>query len=134
MPSSGWNRSHPRHSLSVVDTVPQHVVILYTHPLLGEGVAQLLNEQPGMRIDLVDVSDEPATEFALHDEPDVVILERNARVGAIDLLREAPGALLIDVGLDAGPTWTYQRSELPGRPDSIVDAIRRRSCKLAVTG
>jgi len=63
---------------------------------------------------------------ALASSPDVVILERCAPVQAIDLLRIAPSALFIDVGLDAGPSWTYRRDALSSQPDEILRTIFER--------
>jgi hypothetical protein len=135
VPSSGWKRTYPAPSLRSVASHPQQVLIAYAHPLLGEGVAQMLGSAGEFETSLVDVADDAALSKALAEAPDVVILERNARVQAIELLREAPGALFIDVGLDAGPTWTYQRDELSAQPDSIVELIRQRgSHRASVTG
>lgn len=112
------------------------VVILYTHALLGEGLAKLLAAEPGLDISAVPTDDIAAAEAALNGEPDVVIFERHEPLQAIDLLKLAPNALLIDVGMDAGPTFSYHREELPARPDGIVRAIRcmKRTRGPAVVG
>jgi DNA-binding NarL/FixJ family response regulator len=112
------------------------VVILYTHALLGEGLAKLLAAEPGLEIRAIPTHDVGAAEAALSGEPDVVIFERHEPLQAIDLLRLAPNALLIDVGMDAGPTFSYQREEIPAKPEGIVRAIRhlRRSGRAAVVG
>jgi DNA-binding NarL/FixJ family response regulator len=102
------------------------VVILYDHPLLGEGLERLLRDQAGLEVVLVHVDGIEAARSALATKPDVVILERCAPVQAIDLLRLAPDALFIDVGLDAGPSWTYRRDELSARPEDIVRTIAER--------
>ena len=102
-------------------------MILYSHPLFGEGLAHLLATDHGLEVRLVATDDLVAAESALTDQPpDVVILERTLPLQAIDLLRIAPNALLIDVGLDAGPSWTYRRDELSPQPDEILRAIRGR--------
>lgn len=103
---------------------PISVVILYTHPLLGEGIAKLLGGEPGLQITHIPTGEVEAAEAALAGVPDVVIFERNEPLQAIDLLRYAPDALLIDVGVDAGPTFTYHREEIPTKPEGIVKAIR----------
>jgi DNA-binding NarL/FixJ family response regulator len=102
----------------------RRVVILYSHPLLGEGLAHLLGGDADLDIQLVRVDDLAAAEAALATAPDVVILERSLPLQAIDLLRVAPQALLIDVGLDAGPSWAYRREELSPQPDEILQTIR----------
>lgn len=109
----------------------RRVVILYSHPLLGEGLARLLGGDRDLTVELIRVDDEPEAEAALGGcgdagSPDVVIVERSVALKAIDLLRVAPTALLIDVGLDAGPSWAYRREELSPQPDEILRTIRAR--------
>lgn len=100
------------------------VVILYTHALLGEGLAKLLAAEPGLDVTAIESHETGAAEAALDTRPDVVIFERSQPLQAIDLLKFAPDALLIDVGMDAGPTFSYQREEISAKPDGIVRAIR----------
>jgi hypothetical protein len=109
----------------------QRVVILYANPLLGEGLGRILAVDSALRIELVHVDDATAAERALADPPDVVILERRLPQQALELLRLVPSALFIDVGLDAGPTWTYCREELSPQPEDLLRAIRRRPAHAA---
>lgn len=102
----------------------RRVVILYSHPLLGEGLAHLLGGDHDLSVELVRVEDQPDLETALAGAPDVVIVERSVALKAIDLLRLAPSALLIDVGLDAGPSFSYRREELSPQPEEILRTIR----------
>jgi hypothetical protein len=109
----------------------RRVVILYSHPLLGEGLAHLLGGDRDLHVELVRVDDEPDAAAALAADPDgrcpdVVIVERSLPLQAIDVLRVAPTALLIDVGLDAGPSWAIRREELSPQPDEILRTIRAR--------
>ncbi|HSL97666.1 MAG TPA: hypothetical protein VK831_03750 [Candidatus Deferrimicrobiaceae bacterium] len=103
----------------------QRVVILYAHPLLGEGLARMLGEDPRLVVTAVHVEDLESAKAVLRDAPDVVVVERAASMHAIDLLALAPSALLIDVGLDAGPSWAYHRDEISPQPDEILHTIRR---------
>ena len=105
---------------------PRRVVILYDHPLLGEGLERLLRDRPGLEVQLVHVDSLEAARAAVESQPDVVILERCAPVAALDLLRLAPDTVLIDVGLDAGPSWSYRREQISPRPEAIVQAISAR--------
>jgi len=101
------------------------VVVLYTHPLFGEGIARLLAAEPGMDVTPVDASNVERAERSLALAPDVVIFERGEPDTATDLLRFAPSALIIDVSLSPGPTFTFERHELQAQPEEILQAIRR---------
>ena len=101
----------------------QRVVILYTHPLLGEGLQRLLGSAPGLDVQLVQVDGAEVVEQALRLAPDVVIVERTPILQAIDLLRLAPSALVVDVGLDAGPSWTYHRDQISPQPEELLRTI-----------
>ena len=100
------------------------VVVLYTHPLLGEGVEKMLATEVGLEVIAVPLADIEAAERALTAEPEVVVFERNTPLQAIDVLKFTPNALLIDVGMDAGPTWTYHREQISAQPEGIFEAIR----------
>lgn len=103
------------------------VVILYTHPLFGEGIAHLLANEPDMAVRCVASADTDGAAALLAAQPDVVIFERGTPDVAVDVLRAAPDALVIDVALDPGPTFTYHREQIGSRPDGIVAAIRDMS-------
>jgi hypothetical protein len=136
------DQTRQRHHFAAEASVPaqaRRVVILYSHPLLGEGLAHLLGSDRDLSVELVHVEDESEAEAALSGRlaelcPDVVIVERSMAVSAIDLLALAPNALLIDVGLDAGPSFSYRREELSPQPDEILRTIRRGFPGRAVRG
>ena len=108
----------------------QRVVILYANSLLGEGLGRMLAAADrALTVELVHVDDAATAECALAGSPDVVILERGLPRQALDLLRLVPSALFIDVGLDAGPTWTYRREELSPQPEDLLRAIHQRSVR-----
>jgi hypothetical protein len=100
------------------------VVVLATHPLLGEGLARVLGCAQELSVTHVSADDMSAVEQALAATPDVVIVERNSAFAAYDLVRFAPDALLIDVGMDNGHAFTVRREEIPAQPDGILAAIR----------
>lgn len=102
---------------------PISVVILYTHPLLGEGLARMLAAELQVGAVAVPSVDLVRAEAALAGCPDVVIFEHNQPLQAIDLLKFAPNALLIDVGMDTEPAFTYRREEIPDQPEAILRAI-----------
>jgi DNA-binding NarL/FixJ family response regulator len=100
------------------------VVVLYTHPLFGEGIAHLLSAEPGIDVTPVQASDLELAASSLALAPDVVIFERGDPDTAADVLTYAPSALVIDVSLSPGPTFTYQRHEVRAQPEVILEAIR----------
>jgi len=103
---------------------PVQVVVLYMHPLFGEGIARLLSAEAGLAVTPMDASDPEQSEHLLALAPDVVVFERGDPDTATDILRYAPTALIIDVSLSPGPTFTYQRHEIQAQPDVILEAIR----------
>jgi DNA-binding NarL/FixJ family response regulator len=103
---------------------PIAVLILYAHPLLGEGIAGLLASEPGLEVVAVQ-SDEPGmVERGLAADPDVVIFERGDPDRAVEILELLPDALVIDVGIGPGPAFTYRREEISAWPEAILDTIR----------
>ena len=100
------------------------VVVLYHHPLFGEGLARMLAAEPGLEVVPVSTVDVVAAERSLEPSPDVVIYERGDPDLAVDLLRFAPDALVIDVSMDPGPTFTYHREQIPARKEGLLRAIR----------
>jgi DNA-binding NarL/FixJ family response regulator len=107
------------------DDRPISVLILYAHPLLGEGIAGLLEAEPGLKVVAVQGDERAAVERGLAAAPDVVIFERGDPDRALEILEIAPAALVIDVGIGPGPTLTYRREEISARPEAILEAIRQ---------
>lgn len=106
------------------DDRPISVLVLYAHPLLGEGLVGLLAAEPGMSVVAVQHQDTEAVERELAAGPQVIIFERDDPDRAVAVLELVPDALIIDVGINPGPTFTYRREEISAWPDSILDAIR----------
>jgi hypothetical protein len=73
------------------------VVILYEHPLLGEGIARHVLAQCGVQPTIAPVSDHKAVRTALERQPSIVIFELSTALPQGDLATLAPGAVLIDV-------------------------------------
>jgi len=115
----------PRIEDSVI-AMDRHVtvVILYRHPLFGEGIAHLLSNEPDIVVTCAPSDDVDAVARALARRPNVIVFERGEPDMAVRLLRVAPEALLIDVTMAPGPAFTWHREEIQPRPDGILDAIR----------
>ncbi len=109
------------------DDRPISVLILYAHPLLGEGLAGLLSSEPGLEVAAVQSNDAGMVERGLAAAPDVIIFERGDPDRAVEILELVPDALIIDVGIRPGPTFTYRREEISAWPDAILEAIRQAS-------
>jgi DNA-binding NarL/FixJ family response regulator len=73
------------------------VVILYEHPLLGEGIAKYLRAQIGVEATLASGHDPSAVKSALAHAPAVVIFESDNPLEQFDLATLVPHAVLIDV-------------------------------------
>ncbi len=110
------------------DDRPISVLILYAHPLLGEGLAGLLSSESGLDVVAVQSDDAGMVERRLAADPDVIIVERGDPDRAVEILELAPDALIIDVGIDPGPTFMYRREEISAWPDEMLRTIRQASC------
>jgi hypothetical protein len=98
-------------------------VILYEHPLLGEGIATYLRTEAGVQASLAPSRDLRAVKDALSGEPRVVIFERSEALQRADLRRLAPHAVLIDVSSAVCP-GTCRRGRAGGL-ERILAAVRR---------
>jgi hypothetical protein len=106
-----------------VSSEPISVVVLYVHALLGEGLAGLLNAEPGLAVDAVEIRAGADVDRALARGPDVVILEEGGAVGLEHLLARTRCSILVEVSLDTGEAWILRREALRTRPDDLIAAI-----------
>lgn len=81
----------------MVSEAQQPVVILYEHPLLGEGIAKYLRAQTGVEAMIASADDLDAVAAALACGPAVVIFEQTDTLQQVALATRAPRAVLIDV-------------------------------------
>jgi len=107
-------------------------VVVYEHPLLGEGVARLVRAATGVRVEAVPGDDPAALAALLAGVPRVVIVERGRQLDDLDLVEAAPRAVVIDLsGAGCG-------SPVPGRLNGsgeVIEAVRSalspvRACPL----
>jgi DNA-binding NarL/FixJ family response regulator len=100
------------------------IVVLSSHPLLGEGVSRMLEAEPGVDVRHVACSERESVAAALATQPDVVVVERCASLDAKRVLDLVPDALVFDIDIGPGPTWVYRRQEIPGDPRAILELVR----------
>ena len=99
------------------------VLVLFRHPLFGEGVAHLLRHQPDLAVTAMAIDGAGPPSAVMDPAPDVVIVERGDPGRAVEVLRVAPDALVIDVGMEPGPAYAYRRDVLESCPDGLVGLI-----------
>jgi DNA-binding NarL/FixJ family response regulator len=102
-----------------VQQAKARVLVLYAHPLLGEGLASLLNAQAGVGAIAVDGHDETARTAAMRSHPDLVIVEETEQTRAFEPSGSAPVVFVrvdADGGLRVGPPLDD--------PDAIVALAR----------
>jgi len=102
---------------------PVKVLVLYDHPLLGEGLGQLMASVPDLEVERIAMGDADAMERAIASDADVVILEEGGPVGLLDLLRQSRCRAIVDVSISTSKAWTIRREEIEPDPDSLVDRI-----------
>jgi hypothetical protein len=96
---------------------PVKVLVLYDHPLLGEGLGALMASVPELAVERVAMSDPDAMDAA------VVILEEGGPVGLVDLLRDSRCRAIVDVSISTSQAWTIHREAISSDPDSLIDRI-----------
>ena len=99
------------------------VSVIYTHPLLGEGIGRLLAAEPDLDVSQAPCADAARTSAAVAGDQDVIVL--NCEVSPTDILRVSPDTLVIEMSLHPGATWAYRRQEIPNRPEAILALVRR---------
>ena len=102
---------------------PVRVLVLYDHPLLGEGLGALMASVPDLTIERICMCDPDAMERAIAADPDVVVLEEGGRVGLLDVLWGSRCRAIIDVSMSTSRAWTIRREEIAADPESLIDRI-----------
>lgn len=102
---------------------PVRVLVLYDHPLLGEGLGALIASVPELAVERIAMGDQDAVERALAVDADVVILEEGGPLGVLDLLRRSRCRAIVDVSISTSKAWTIRREEIEPDPESLVDRI-----------
>ena len=102
---------------------PVKVLVLYDHPLLGEGLGQLMAGVPDLIVERIAMGEPDAMARAIASDADVVIIEEGGPVGLVDLLRQTRCRAIVDVSISTSKAWTIRREEIEPDPDSLVDRI-----------
>jgi hypothetical protein len=102
---------------------PVKVLVLYDHPLLGEGLGALMASVPELEVERVAMGEPDAMEQAIAAGADVVILEEGGPVGLVDLLRDGRCRAIVDVSISTSQAWTIRREAISSDPDSLIDRI-----------
>ncbi len=103
---------------------PDRVVVLYRHPLLGEGLGQMLAEEEGIVVSTVSLDTIEELDVALASRPDVVVFEEGGPIGVLDVLRRSEASVVVDVDIRSSTAWTFQRRAFRSAPDEVLGAIR----------
>lgn len=104
---------------------PVRVLVLYSHPLMGEGLGRMLAAEPGVVVEAVDVAEQAAVDAALASEPAVIVIEEGGSVDAADVVRRSGTALVLDVDITTTSAWALRRETLASRPDDFLATIRQ---------
>ena len=100
------------------------VLVLYSHPLMGEGLGRMLADEPGIEVSAVDVATPGAVDTALLLEPDVIILEEGGALDAADIVRRSTCSVVLDVDITTTNAWSLRREALSTRPDDFLASLR----------
>jgi DNA-binding NarL/FixJ family response regulator len=107
-----------------VSPVVVRVLLLYSHPLMGEGLGRMLETEPGLDVEAVDVAVPGAVDAALAREPDVIIVEEGGPLDAADVVRRSTCSVVLDVDITTTNAWTLRREALSTRPDDFLASLR----------
>lgn len=100
------------------------VLVLYSHPLMGEGLGRMLADEPGIVADAVDISIPGAVDAALAAAPDVIIVEEGGPLDAADIVRRSTCSVVLDVDINTTNAWSLRREVLSTRPDDFLASLR----------
>lgn len=103
---------------------PVRVLVLYSHPLMGEGLGRMLAAEPGVAVDAVDIALPGAVDAALARDPEIIVVEEGGAVDAADIVRRSSCPVVLDVDITTTRAWTLRRETLSSRPDDFLATVR----------
>ncbi len=103
----------------------RRVVILYTHALFGQGIAQLLQADNGLDVTCLRADLPDTIERLRQLEPRAIVMEGLETSALLSLgVQDLPPALFIAVHFDDNLMDVYQdRQVVAARPETLVEAI-----------
>lgn len=100
------------------------VVVLYTHPLFGQGIGRLLRADKKLDVTCLLASGDGAREELRRLHPDAIVLESSTDDVLWESLHDQPPLLVVRVGLDENTLDIYERHQILATcPESLSHAI-----------
>ena len=105
----------------------RRVAVVYTHPLFGRGIAQLLQADGELQVSCLEAALPEASEQLKRLRPHAIVLEgREEDLLVRDLTRGLPRALIILVRLEDDVMDAYYgRQVMTACPETLVKIIHR---------
>lgn len=100
------------------------VLLLYSHPLMGEGLGRMLSAEPGIELETADMNQADLVTAALSRKPEVVIVEEGGAVDAADIVRRTKCAVVLDVDITTTQAWALCRESFSTRPDDFIASLQ----------
>lgn len=102
----------------------KRILVLYSHPLFGEGLGAMLADEPGLEVVAVDLAAVEQVEAAIDSDPALIVVEEGGRLDGLEVLRRARCPVVVDVDMTTPDAWTLRRDHIASRPDAVIQAIR----------
>jgi hypothetical protein len=107
-----------------VPPTPLRIIVLYSHPVLGEGLGRIIATEPDVEVTAVDLAAADEVEAAIASDPALIVVEEGGRLDAIDILRRARCPVIVDVDITSPDAWTLRRDHIAAGPEAVLEAIR----------
>jgi DNA-binding NarL/FixJ family response regulator len=99
------------------------VLVVYSHPLFGEGLAGMLASEPSIEVGSVNVEKPDALAAALAANPEVIVVEEGGSIEVTEILRRTRCPMVVTVDIGSADAWTFRRSTIRSRPDEVIQTI-----------
>lgn len=110
------------------------VLVLYSHPLMGEGLGRMLAAEPCLEVTSADVAAPCAVDAALALQPDVIIVEEGGPLDAADIVRRSTCSVVLDVDITNTNAWSLRREALSTCPDDFLASLRSAVARVVDCG